>query len=302
MNTGRRNVIKMMAGAALYSAIRGNADVCSIPCSSGCPGVPVLVTINGSFILEFRKDDMLLVAPTVQDHLYYLQYVPQGPTADQCKAPKPPLNLSNVDLAPSIPGKARSLRLTNVLGSKRRNIGSYQGLRTHVLAFDAVATQFDTDTPGSVQVTLPYPNEIWAHRLMDVAFETPAAILRRGVAAALVLKYMPDPKTYKPTTFDNDNNKPYLSSCASLPYYLFNFLFGADDDSAGHARMAWQGVTDHFGDLQYALFLSDYTSESPNPDPVGLQDSDLECFASQLPGRLRAAHCKSPAAVVTAVP
>lgn len=284
MTTGRRDVLKMMAGAAL-STVAAHDSKLSGQCKSGTP-IPcqkpggTIFIINGNFILGFRASDMVLLAPRTNHHEYHL---------GNCTLSDPTSNLTLV-----------------VTDSGPMTIEDY-GLTRTALILDYVDNKFDSGKTPAVSIVLPYPKNIYAHRLLDIAFDAkPTPVLLNGISGALALEY---DVGAAPTITSLSGFAPV---CSNGGYIVF-FTAGPNAQALGepsvHAKDAWKGLKSHFQALPLSLFASDRTFPRAPEGPPGISDDVIEAQAAGLStpekltgrsnDRLGAANCKSSGCIVT---
>lgn len=271
MSTGRRDVLKMMAGAALYSAAHGINSLAAEQKANGAahadaPPVATDVILNGTFGLLFSKMNLICFAPTVAGHKYRIDEY----ALDNNVAVPDPTKLS-LKVADGQPGHVKP--------------SDYPELEGNYYSPDADHFSYNPSVVPHVYITLPFPQKIFPHRLLIATLATgnpnvPFAT-RNSLAGAFVLRYEgvagSDPPTidgihgYKATKGLNNNYQVLITASSSL-----------NMSAEMHARAAWQALAQHFVDgqnqtMSWRLAVSDDSDlRQEGPDPEGITDQYIE--------------------------
>lgn len=285
MTTGRRDVLKMMAGAALYAAASPLKSLGSPRPAPPAP-LPTYVILNGIFGLRFRDSDLLCFLPEVTGHNYRIDEYD-----DLCSPGPHPMSLT---------GPA----------------STYHPLFYYVAAGNVYVPgsdgfQFDPSAPNRLELSLPYPIQIYAHRLLDIDVSTAPGRTskKKRVAGALVLEYAAGPPPNIPQI------SHYVPDGRTGYYQVLVAAYNPDTtmNPLNHARQSWSSMAAHFHGMNWTLSKTDYSTPRAGAGPGTIDDAYVEresiandpCLknvASTLSPStkvLGAMNCKSPAFVVT---
>ncbi|HEY4933112.1 MAG TPA: hypothetical protein VII23_16220 [Terriglobales bacterium] len=268
MTTGRRELLQMMAGAALYAAtnhINGFATEPGKAIGKRADAIPLVtdVILNGTFGLVFSKSGLTYFSPKVDDHQYRLDNYDLG---------KMGVSSLNLNVAGSAPGT--------------RTAGSYDDLLGFYYSPNDDKFYYNKNVIPKVQLTLPFPTQIYPHRLLGISINRiatiPAAIAINGRAGALVLRYeVTSGAPFAPTV---DEIRNYKASIVNNHYQILVTASATTNMSSDeHARMAWTALAQHFVDdsgvaMRWQLQFAGDSDLKPTKavDPEGISDDDIE--------------------------
>jgi hypothetical protein len=205
------------------------------------------------------------------------------------------------------PWNYRRIRhLDGVPGATRRTLLDYGLANGKVFEMDARKFQLDSSIRPQAAISVPFPDFIYPHRPMDIAFRdgTDAGPHHAAVPGALVFQY----DAWTQPVIKPDNIRPTHSikdGCGRQPDYFFLYAGLKDpdfpDERLIHARHAWCQFTRHWKGMCFELFGA--VACEPvidTTDPAGISDSFIESLDSVHPWKpgssglieARAANCK----------
>ena len=147
----------------------------------------------------------------------------------------------------------RKHHLLGVASSMSRYLSDYGLSGGKTFEVDLRKVSFLKDVKPHAAISLPFPDNIYAHRLTDFAFRDGASAGPHYVSipGALVFEY---DSSISPRIYPDDIS-PIDSGMGFDYFYIFAGPgAGMNDDDLHHARSAWSQFTKHFDGLTCELF------------------------------------------------
>jgi hypothetical protein len=164
---------------------------------------------------------------------------------------------------------------------KKRTLLDYGLANGRVFEVDFRRYTFNGRRLPLAGISLPFPNFIYPHRLIDIAFRdgVSAGPHHAGVPTALVLEY----RDFTSPIVRPDNIGPLPGQELDIEFDFFYLYAGPKDDSSDdnltHARHAWFQFTRNWKGLTCELFGATMCDPANSvKDPAGLEDTGFEKF------------------------
>ena len=285
MSPGRRDVLRVIAGATMYAAagsLRGSSQEASRkpPTDGAGTQYPTNVVLNGSFGLEFA-DTLICFLPLIGGHVYSIDNYPLNTDPNY------------------------NLELKGIKPQGKTSLFEYQAYGLVYLP-EGRGFPYDPTVVPHVKLSLPYPAEIYPHRLFNIGVRTGVnSVIEGPFAGALVLSYPPGDapsiqgiQGYNATLVNNQYYKVAIRAYNPTP--------GPTMTPDSHAHMSWAGLSTHFKGMNSELVVSGYSQlKAPNfPNQISDDDIEKDTVATEIrrhniPEPLEwvfytAANCKSP--------